>query len=66
MLTDTEIKRRGFRALIEKLGDVDAEKFIRLLSKEPFDYTLWQSTLWEEESVKRISEKAMQYKSKNK
>jgi hypothetical protein len=66
MLTDTEIKRKGFRALIEKLGDVDAEKFIKLLSKEPFDYTLWQSTLWEEQSVKQLSEKAMQYKSKKK
>ena len=66
MLTDTEIKRKGFKALIEKLGDLDAEKFIRLLSKEPFDYTLWQSTLWEEESVKQVSQKAMQYKSKNK
>ena len=66
MLTDTEIKRRGFKALIEKLGDVNAEKFIQLLSKEPFDYTLWQSTLWEEESVKQVSDKAMQYKSKNK
>jgi hypothetical protein len=66
MLTDTEIKKKGFRALIEKLGDVDAEKFIKLLSKEPFDYTLWQSTLWEEQSVKQLSEKAMQYKSKKK
>ena len=66
MLTDTEIKRKGFRALIEKLGDVDAEKFIKLLSKESFDYTLWQSTLWEEQSVKQLSEKAMQYKSKKK
>jgi len=66
MLTDTEIKRKGFMALIEKLGDVDAEKFIKLLSKEPFDYTLWQSTLWEEQSVKQVSEKAMQYKSKKK
>jgi hypothetical protein len=66
MLTDTEIKRKGYRALIGKLGDVDAEKFIQLLSKEPFDYTLWQSTLWEEQSVKQVSEKAMVYKSKNK
>jgi len=66
MLTDTEIKRKGFMALIEKLGDVNAEKFIKLLSKEPFDYTLWQSTLWEEQSVKQVSEKAMQYKSKKK
>jgi len=66
MLTDTEIKRKGYRALIETLGDIDAEKFIQLLSKEPFDYTLWQSTLWKEQSVKQVSEKAMNYKSKNK
>ena len=60
------IIRKGFRALIEKPGEVDAEKFIKLLSNEPFDYTLWQSTLWEEQSVKQLSEKAMQYKSKKK
>ena len=35
MLTDTEIKRKGFKILIEKLGDVDAEKFISLIIKEP-------------------------------
>ena len=29
MLTDTEIKRKGFKILVEKLGDVDAEKFTR-------------------------------------
>ena len=46
MLTDSEIKRRGFRVLIENLGDVNAEKFIRLISGEQFDYTTWQSTLW--------------------
>ena len=62
MLTDTEIKRKGYRALIEKLGDVDAEKFIQLLSKEPFDYTLWQSILWEGQSVKQVSENAMKYR----
>ncbi len=65
MLTDTEIKRRGFKALIENLGDVDAEKFIQLLSKEPFDYTLWQSALWENQSVKQVSEKAMKYRNTN-
>jgi len=66
MLTDTEIKRRGFKALIENLGDVDAEKFIQLLSKEPFDYTLWQSTLWEDQPVKQVSEKAMKYRNAKK
>jgi hypothetical protein len=29
MLTDTEIKRKGFRILIEKLGDVNDEKCTR-------------------------------------
>lgn len=64
MLTDTEIKEKGFKILVEKLGDVDAEKFIRLIIKEPFDYTQWQSTLWKDETVEQVSEKAMQYRSK--
>jgi hypothetical protein len=66
MLTDTEIKRKGFRILIEKLGDVDAEKFISLINKEPFDYTQWQSTLWSDQTIDQVSEKAMNYRSKNK
>ena len=66
MLTDTEIKKKGFKILIENLGDVDAEKFISLLIKEPFDYTQWQSTLWSDQTVKKVSEKAMDYRSKNK
>ena len=66
MLTDEEIKKKGFKVLIEKLGDVDAEKFIRLITKDPFDYTQWQSTLWKDESVKQISERAMRYRSKPK
>jgi len=46
MLTDTEIKRKGFKILIEKFGEVNAEKFISLINKEPFDYTPGQSTHW--------------------
>jgi hypothetical protein len=37
MRTDTKIRKKGFRVLIENLGDVDAEKFIHLIIKEPFD-----------------------------
>ena len=66
MLTDTEIKRKGFKILIENLGDVDAEKFISLINKEPFDYTQWQNTLWSEQTVDQVSEKAMNYRTKNK
>ena len=65
MLTDTEIKRKGLRILIEKLGDVDAEKFISLINKEPFDYTQWQSTLWINQTIDQLSEKALNYRKKN-
>jgi len=39
MFTDTEIKTAGIRALVAALGDVQAEKFIALINREPFDYT---------------------------
>ena len=64
MLTDTEIKKKGFKVLVENLGDIDAEKFIRLITKEPFDYTQWQAELWKDETVEKVSEKAMRYRAK--
>ena len=64
MLTDTEIKKKGLKVLIENLGNVDAEKFITLISKEPFDYTQWQNTLWKDVSVDQLSEKAKDYRTK--
>ena len=59
MITDTEVKMKGIKALTESLGNVDAERFITLIQREPFDYTKWQRTLWEGESVADISRNAM-------
>lgn len=65
MKTNTIIKQEGINALIEKLGYVDAERFIVLITSEPFDYTKWrEQALNEESSVRQLSKKAMQY-SKN-
>jgi len=41
-LTDNEIKLQGIEALIDSLGEVQAERFISLILREPFDYTKWQ------------------------
>lgn len=60
MLTDTEIKTTAFRVLVEALGDVQAERFIALIQREPFDYTQWRRTLWPEKTVEEISQAAMQ------
>lgn len=59
-MTDTELKIKGFNTLAAALGDVDAERFITLILREPFDYTKWQKHLWENRSVEDISKAAMQ------
>ena len=41
-ITDTEVRIKGMEALIAALGEVNAEKFITLIMREPFDYTEWQ------------------------
>ena len=59
MITDTEVKMKGVKALTDSLGSVDAERFIALIQREPFDYTKWQRTLWEGQSVEEVSRNAM-------
>ena len=66
MITDTEIKIKGIEALINRLGEVEAERFISLLMREPFDYTIWQRTLWTDKSVTELSAAAMQLRKKSK
>jgi hypothetical protein len=60
MSTDTEVRIRGLRALVDALGTVEAERFITLMLREPLDYTSWQRHLWAEKSVDEISKAAME------
>lgn len=59
MMTDTEIRSKGLELLAKHLGDVEAERFIALIQREPFDYTKWRQGLDEDLSVEEISRKAM-------
>ena len=59
MITDTEVRVKGVKALTKSLGNVGAERFIALIQREPFDYTKWQRTLWEDQSIEEISKTAM-------
>lgn len=59
MITDEEIKLEGMKALVTALGDVQAERFITLMLRAPFDYTEWQQKLWPDRSVQEISSAAM-------
>jgi len=58
MSTETEIKERGIKALMKELGEVDTEIFIKMILREPFDYTKWQRTLWDDKNVEEISSEA--------
>ncbi len=62
MRTDTEIRVDGLHALVEVLGAVEAERFINLILREPFDYTKWQRQLWRDRNVVEISKAAMDSK----
>ena len=64
MITDTEIKIKGFEVLVNTFGKVDAERFISLIMREPFDYTKWQRDLWEEKTVAQISRAASELRGK--
>ena len=57
--TDSVVRAEGMKILLDGLGRVDAERFISLIIKEPFDYTKWQRDLFEGEDVRSLSGKAM-------
>jgi len=66
MITDAEIRVRGFRALAGELGNVHAERFITLTMREPFDYTEWQRGLFGHATVEELSRVAMKSRSRGK
>ena len=59
--TAAVIRQEGMTALLEKLGMVDAERFISLIIREPFDYTKWRADLFDGMSVEQLAQKANEY-----
>jgi len=43
-MTDTLLKNKAMDILVKNLGVVEAERFVALILKEPFDYTEWRKT----------------------
>ena len=63
-MTDTEIRVKGVTVLSDSLGSVEAERFISLMLREPFDYTEWRQPLYEDLSIEEISDAAMRISKK--
>ena len=62
MKADTLIRNEGMEILSKHLGLIEAERFIMLIQREPFDYTKWQESLFENMSIEEISKKAAEYR----
>jgi len=65
MKPDTLIRNEGMEVLAKYLGLVEAERFIMLIQREPFDYTKWQENLFEGMTVEEISKKAAEHRRNN-
>ena len=64
-MNDTILLDTGMDILVDNLRLVEAERFVYLMNKEPFDYTKWHSTLYEGMSVREISAMAMEQRRKS-
>jgi len=63
-MTDTEIRVKGVQILAQYLGDIEMERFIALIQREPFDYTQWRQNIDMDESIEEISNQAMNLRGK--
>jgi len=62
MRTNTVLKDEGMRILAEQLGIVEAERFIALLRREPFDYTQWRQGLFKNVPLETFLEDAQNFR----
>ena len=56
-----EIMDAGFACLVEKLGVVDAERFVATIKRDSFDYTIWRREYFEKMDLEQVSAEAAAY-----
>lgn len=49
------------KVLLKEFGELDTEIFIKMISRELFDYTEWQEDLWSDKTLEQISREAMKH-----
>ncbi|MCL2405695.1 MAG: hypothetical protein FWC92_09145 [Defluviitaleaceae bacterium] len=61
-MTDTLLKTKAMDVLVKTFGVVEAERFIALVLKEPFDYTEWRTdNLVDDITVSELNRQATEY-----
>jgi len=61
-MTDTLLKTKAMDVLVKTFGVVEAERFIALVLREPFDYTEWRrDNLVGDITVSELNRQATEY-----
>jgi len=53
-LTEQELRREAVQALSDRLGPVDALRFLALISREPFNYQEWRRKYFSQYNVDEL------------
>ncbi len=61
MSSMVEIMDIGFACLVEKMGIVNAERFVAMIKRESFDYTIWRKEYFKDMDLNQIREEAAAY-----
>jgi hypothetical protein len=61
MRADAEILHDAYSVLMSNMDIIEVERFIILVKRDTFDYTEWRKDLWENLSVREISQSAMNF-----
>ena len=56
-----ELMNRGIACLIDRLGIIETEQFLSILSREQFDYTQWQAEHFDSIEMKEMSQHIATY-----
>jgi BMFP domain-containing protein YqiC len=55
LLNEQELRKQAVEALAEKLGPVEALRFLALVSREEFDYQQWRKKYFSRYNVDELS-----------
>jgi hypothetical protein len=54
LLTEQELRELAVRALEDRLGPVEALRFLALVSREPFDYQEWRNQYFADATIDHL------------
>ena len=62
-LTEQELRREAVQALSDRLGPVDALRFLALISRKPFNYQEWRREYFSQYSIDELVDEVRKHHS---